>query len=69
MERLRGSVDTGGPFGALAAPNISVNSASSASDPQLYTNPNDAVQTRTQLNLYRRVTERLTVQQREKTAL
>lgn len=48
---------TGGPFGALAAVNISANTAWFARDLPLYINPNDSRQNLTTINLYGHITE------------
>lgn len=48
---------TGGPFGALAAGNISVNAARFARELPLYINPNDPLQNVTVFDRYRHIAE------------
>lgn len=54
---LDGNMGTQGPFGALAAVNISANTAWFARDLPLYINPNDTRQTPNAINLYRQIAE------------
>lgn len=53
-----------GQFGALAAVNISANSAWFAWDLPLYINPNDAMQTSPAINLYGQITGHWIMQHR-----
>lgn len=55
---------TGGPFGALAAGNISANTARFARDLTLYTNPNDPRRDLTVINRHRHVAEHWLVRRR-----
>lgn len=55
---------TGGPFGALAAVNISANTARFARDLTLYTNPNDPRRDLTVINRHRHVAEHWLVRRR-----